>query len=73
MRYKIVINSIGEIMMVIPEELDLISVFGAIPQRKDETDPFYYDNLTFVFENQYELYEISISPFYHEFSLSVKE
>ena len=60
-------------MMEIPEELDLISVFGAIPKRKDETDAFYYDNSTFVFENQNELYEISLSPFYHEFSLSVKE
>ncbi|MBK5459140.1 hypothetical protein [Peribacillus sp. TH27] len=59
--------------MEFPEELDLISVFGAIPKRKDETDAFYYDTSTFVLENEKEIYEIILSPFYHEFTLSVKE
>ncbi|MDM5286492.1 hypothetical protein ABEI56_03865 [Peribacillus castrilensis] len=59
--------------MDIPEELDLISVFGTIPKRKDETDAFYYDTSTFVLENEKEKYEIILSPFYHEFSLSVRE
>ncbi|USK74304.1 hypothetical protein [Peribacillus frigoritolerans] len=59
--------------MDIPEELDLISVFGAIPKRKDETGAFYYDTSTFVLENEKEKYEIILSPFYQEFSLRVKE
>ncbi|WP_191566889.1 hypothetical protein [Metabacillus idriensis] len=49
------------------------SIWGNSKKRKDETDAFYYDNSTFVFENQNEFIEISLSPFYHEFSLSVKE
>jgi hypothetical protein len=65
---------VGEmIMMEIPEELDLISVFESIPKRKDETDTFYNDTSTFVLENEKELYEITLSPFYNEFTLSVKD
>jgi hypothetical protein len=65
---------VGEmIMMEIPEELDLISVFESIPKRKDETDTFYNETSTFVLENEKELYEITLSPFYNEFTLSVKD
>lgn len=59
--------------MQLPEEFDLISVFGSIPKRKDETEPFYYDTSTFVLENDKELLEITISPFYSEFTLIVKD
>jgi len=65
----------GEIVMGmdIPDELDLISVFESIPKRKDETDIFYYDQSTFVLENDIEVFKIILSPFYHEFSISAKE
>jgi hypothetical protein len=59
--------------MDIPDEVDLISVFESIPQRKDETDVFYYDQSTFVFKNDIEVFEIILSPFYHEFSITAKE
>ncbi|RZT21627.1 hypothetical protein [Fictibacillus sp. BK138] len=59
--------------MDIPDELDLISVFESIPKRKDETDIFYYDQSTFLLETDNEVYEIILSPFYHEFSMSIKE
>ncbi|ANB55981.1 hypothetical protein GFC29_1386 [Anoxybacillus sp. B7M1] len=59
--------------MQLPEELDLISVFGSIAKRKDETEPFYYDTSTFVLENDKELLEITFSPFYNEFTLIVKD
>jgi len=59
--------------MQLPEEFDLISVFESIPKRKDETEPFYYDTSTFILENDKELLEITISPFYSEFTLIVKE
>ncbi|MFC7371989.1 hypothetical protein ACFQPF_09880 [Fictibacillus iocasae] len=59
--------------MDIPDEIDLISVFESIPKRKDETDLFYYDQSTFLFKTVNEVYEIILSPFYHEFSISVKE
>jgi hypothetical protein len=59
--------------MEIPGELDLISVFESIPKRKDETDSFYNDKSTFLFENGNEVFEILLSPFYQEFTLSVKD
>ena len=59
--------------MEIPEELDLISVFESLPIRKDETDIFHYDTSTFLFENDKELFEIILSPFYNEFTLKVKD
>lgn len=61
------------ITMEIPEELDLISFFESIPKRKDETDVFYYDTSTFVLENDKELFEVILSPFYNEFTLNVKD
>lgn len=66
---------IGEMitMMEIPEELDLISFFESIPKRKDETDVFYNDTSTFVLENDKELFEVTLSPFYNEFTLNVKD
>ena len=60
-------------MMEIPEELDLISFFESIPKRKDETDVFYNDTSTFVLENDKELFEVTLSPFYNEFTLNVKD
>lgn len=59
--------------MDIPDELDLISVFKSIPERNDETDTFYNDHSTFNFENDIEVYEIILSPFYHKFSIYVRE
>lgn len=63
----------GVIKMEIPDELDLISVFNSVPKRKDETDSFYNDKSTFLFENHYEVFEVSLSPFYGEFAFCVKD
>ena len=69
-----ILNLVGEmITMEIPEELDLISLFESFPKRKDKSDSFYYDKSTFVLENDKELFEVILSPFYHEFTLIVKD
>ena len=60
-------------MMEYPGELNLISVFEAMPEREDETDDFYNDKSTFSFENNHEAFEVIISPFYKEFTLSVQD
>ncbi|WP_270182322.1 hypothetical protein [Alkalihalobacillus sp. CinArs1] len=59
--------------MEYPGELNLISVFEALPERNDETDDLYNDKSTFSFENKHEAFEVIISPFYQKFSLSVKD
>lgn len=59
--------------MEIPEEADLISVFESLPARKDMTDNFYYDTSSFIFENENEVMEVMLSPFYDEFIIDVKE
>lgn len=59
--------------MEIPDELNLISFFASIPKRNDKTDNFYYDKSAFSFENDDEVFEIIISPFYQEFTLTVKD
>jgi hypothetical protein len=59
--------------METPEELELISFFQSIPKREDETEVFFYDTSTFVFENEYERFSIVLSPFYDKFTLTVKD
>ncbi|MCU1807221.1 hypothetical protein ACXEO8_25055 [Cytobacillus firmus] len=59
--------------MEIPEEADLISVFESLPGRQDETENFYYDTSSFIFENKNEVMEVRIAPFYDEFIMDVKE
>ncbi|KMM38485.1 hypothetical protein [Guptibacillus hwajinpoensis] len=59
--------------MEFPGELNLISVFESIPERKDRTDDFNNDKSKFSFENDHESFEVIISPFYQEFALSVKD
>jgi hypothetical protein len=63
----------GEMKMEIPGELNLISVFESMPKRNDQTDSFYNDKSTFSFENDKEEFEIILSPFHQEFTLSVKD
>ncbi|CAM3849898.1 hypothetical protein CYOC110262_24975 [Cytobacillus oceanisediminis] len=63
----------GAVQMEIPEEAGLISVFESLPKRKDETDTFYYDTSIYVSENEYEAVEITLSPFYDEFIMDVKD
>ncbi len=59
--------------MEFPGELNLISVFESIPERKDETEDFYYDQSTFLFENDHEAFEVILSPFYGALSLTVTD
>ncbi|MCS0654924.1 hypothetical protein [Cytobacillus firmus] len=49
--------------MEIPEEADLISVFESLPGGQDETENFYYDTSSFIFENKNEVMEVRLSPF----------
>lgn len=59
--------------MDIPDELELISVFESLPKRRNESEIFHYDISTFNFENEKELFEITLSPFCGEFTLKVKD
>lgn len=59
--------------MELPNEEELVSVFETLPDRKDETDEFQFDTSTFKLENGTESFEIVLSPFYNEFTLTVTE
>lgn len=56
-----------------PEELDFISLFQCNPIKKDDKDPFWYNESTFIFEQESKTFKIIISPFYNQFSLSVND
>ncbi len=55
------------------DEAKLISFFGSKPTRNDKTEIFFYDKSTFAFENDKELFEVVLSPFYDKFELTVKD
>lgn len=59
--------------MEMPNETAFISFFDCMPHRKDATDEFQYDTSTFMFENEKEAFEVVLSPFYNEFTLTVSE
>jgi len=60
-------------MVSYPSEIDFISLFECLPEKKNDEELFDYDESTFKFQvNQYK-YEVMVCPFYHQFSLIVYE
>ena len=55
-----------------PSELELISLFECLPTKKDVREPFEYDETTFSFRTEINIFEVMVSPFYNKFSLTVK-
>lgn len=56
-----------------PSEIDFISLFECLPEKKVDDELFEYNESTFRFQiNQYN-YEVMVCPFYNQFSLKVYE
>lgn len=58
--------------MEMPNETAFISFFDSKPLRKDPEEEFQYDTSTYELENETEAFEVILSPFYNEFTLTVR-
>lgn len=59
--------------MEMPNQTAFNSFFDSMPLRKDIDEEFQYDTSTFKLENETEAFEVILSPFYNEFTLTVRK